>query len=61
MSDKVNNKINDSAVRKLFEGKNFVYIASLMRDGLPHVNPTWVDTENSMVLVNTVIGSTKCH
>jgi hypothetical protein len=61
MNDKANNEINDSAVRKLFEGKNFVYIASLMRDGLSHVNPTWVDTENSMVLVNTVIGSTKCH
>jgi hypothetical protein len=40
MSDKVNNKINDSSVRKLFEGKNFVYIASLMRDGSPHVTPT---------------------
>jgi PPOX class probable F420-dependent enzyme len=59
VNDEANNEINDSAVRKLFEGKNFVYIASLMRDGSPHVNPTWVDIENSMVLVNTVIGRTK--
>ena len=59
MNDEANNEINDSVVRKLFEGKNFVYIASLMRDGSPHVNPTWVDIENSMVLVNTVIGRTK--
>jgi hypothetical protein len=59
VKDETNNEINDSAVRKLFEGKNFVYIASLMRDGSPHVNPTWVDIENSMVLVNTVIGRTK--
>jgi hypothetical protein len=30
-----------------------------MRDGSPHVNPCWVDIENSMFLVNTVIGRTK--
>jgi PPOX class probable F420-dependent enzyme len=59
VNDEANNEINDSVVRKLFEGKNFVYIASLTRDGSPHVNPTWVDIENSMVLVNTVIGRTK--
>jgi PPOX class probable F420-dependent enzyme len=59
MSDKVNNKINDSAVRKLFEGKNFVYIASLMRDGSPHVTPTWVDIENSTILINTAVGRVK--
>jgi PPOX class probable F420-dependent enzyme len=59
MSDKVNNKINDSAVRKLFEGKNFVYIASLMRDGSPHVTPTWVDIENSTILINTAVGRIK--
>ena len=58
MNDKANNDIYESAVRKLFEGKNFVYIASLMRDGSAHVNPTWVDIENSMILVNTVIGRT---
>ena len=54
MNDEANYEISDSAVRKLFEGKNFVYIASLMRDGSPHVNPTWVDIENNTVLVNTV-------
>jgi Pyridoxamine 5'-phosphate oxidase len=59
VNDKANNDINESVVRKLFEGKNFVYIASLMRDGSPHVNPTWVDIENNTVLVNTVIGRTK--
>jgi hypothetical protein len=30
-----------------------------MKDGSPHVNPTWVDIENSTVLVNSVIGRTK--
>ena len=59
MNDEENNEITDSEVRKIFEGKNFVYIASLMSDGSPHVNPTWVDIENNTVLVNTVIGKTK--
>ena len=54
MNDEASYEISDSAIRKLFEGKNFVYIASLMRDGSPHVNPTWVDIENNTVLVNTV-------
>ena len=59
MSDNVNNEINDGAVRKLFEGKNFVYVASLMRDGSPHVTPTWVDIENSTILINTAVGRIK--
>ena len=59
MTDIVNNEINDSAVRKLFEGKNFAYVASLMRDGSPHVTPTWVDIDNSTILVNTAVGRIK--
>jgi len=33
MSDKSNNPIADPAIRRLFEGKNLVFIASLMKDG----------------------------
>ena len=51
--------ISDSAVRKLFEGKNFVYIASLMKDGSPQVTPTWVDIDNDTILVNTAVGRLK--
>ena len=53
------NKLHDEAIRKLFEGKNFVYVSSLMKDGSPHVTPTWVDIENGTILVNTAIGRTK--
>ena len=49
--------ISDIAVRQLFEGKNFVYIASLMKDGSPQVTPTWVDIDN--ILVNTAVGRLK--
>ena len=55
----VSDIISDSAVRKLFEGKNFVYIASLMKDGSPHVTPTWVDIESGNILINTAIGRIK--
>jgi PPOX class probable F420-dependent enzyme len=59
VSDKASDKIADNAVRKLFEGKNFVFIASLMKDGSPHVTPTWVDIENGTLLVNTAVGRIK--
>jgi PPOX class probable F420-dependent enzyme len=55
----VSDIISDGAVRKLFEGKNFVYVASLMKDGSPHVAPTWVDIDNGTLLVNTAVGRVK--
>ena len=54
-----NNKVTDPSVRKIFEGKNFVFISSIMRDGSPQVTPTWVDIENGNILVNTAIGRIK--
>jgi PPOX class probable F420-dependent enzyme len=55
----VSGTISDSTVRKLFEGKNFVYIASLMKDGSPQVTPMWVDIDNGTILVNTAVGRLK--
>jgi PPOX class probable F420-dependent enzyme len=43
---------------KLIEGKNFGFLASIMRDGSPHVTPLWVDREGDMILVNTSMGQT---
>ena len=40
-------------------GKNFASFATLMRDGSPHVAPTWVDYDGDMVLINTVAGRIK--
>ena len=59
MSQGKDNKVTDPSVRKLFEGKNFVFISSIMRDGSPQVTPTWVDIENGNILVNTAIGRLK--
>src|SRR5437867_5023715 len=59
VNDKTNNSIADHSIRRLFEGKNLVFIASLMKDGSPQVTPTWVDIEDETILVNTAVGRTK--
>ena len=40
-------------ITKLFEGKNFAFVATLMKDGWPQITPTWVDLEDGRILVNT--------
>jgi PPOX class probable F420-dependent enzyme len=55
----VSTSLADNAIKRLFEGKNFVYVASLMKDGSPHVTPTWVDIDDGIVLVNTAMGRVK--
>ena len=59
MSQGSNNKLTDPSILKIFEGKNFVFISSIMKDGSPQVTPTWVDIENGNILVNTAIGRIK--
>jgi Pyridoxamine 5'-phosphate oxidase len=39
------NKLKDPSVSRLFEGKNFVFVSTLMKDGTPHLSPIWVDLE----------------
>jgi PPOX class probable F420-dependent enzyme len=45
--------------RRLIEGKNFGFVATLMPDGSPQVSPVWVDIEGDYILVNTVKGRVK--
>lgn len=45
--------------KKILEGKNFVFIATVNPDGTPQVTPTWVDTDSKYVLINTAIGRVK--
>src|SRR5919112_1583171 len=47
--------ITDSSIAELFEGKNFAFFATLMKEGTPHVTPTWVDVDksNNTILINT--------
>jgi PPOX class probable F420-dependent enzyme len=59
MSEHSNGKLRDPHIRELFERKNFVFLSSLMKDGSPHVTPTWVDIENGNILINTALGRIK--
>lgn len=54
-----NANLDDPDIRRLFEGKNLVYLSSLMKDGSPQVTPTWVDMEDGYILVNTPNGTLK--
>jgi len=59
MDERSKGKVDDPRIRQLFENKNFAFLGSLMKDGSPHVTPTWVDIENGNILVNTAIGRIK--
>jgi PPOX class probable F420-dependent enzyme len=51
-------KLNDKTIG-LIAGKNFGYLATINKDGSPHVTPVWVDREGDLILVNTVVGRAK--
>jgi PPOX class probable F420-dependent enzyme len=57
--NKHENRITDPSIKSLFENKNFAFVATSMKDGSPHVTPTWVDIEDSYILINTAIGRVK--
>jgi PPOX class probable F420-dependent enzyme len=59
MTGQSNEKLTDPCIREFFEGKNFAFLSSLMKDGSPHVTPTWVDVEDDNILINTALGRTK--
>jgi PPOX class probable F420-dependent enzyme len=50
--------LNDKVI-KLFEGRNLVFIATIMKDGSPQLSPVWADMEEEHVLVNTAEGRIK--
>jgi PPOX class probable F420-dependent enzyme len=50
--------LNDKVI-KLFDGRNLVFIATIMKDGSPQLSPVWADMEEGYVLVNTAEGRIK--
>jgi predicted pyridoxine 5'-phosphate oxidase superfamily flavin-nucleotide-binding protein len=42
-------------VAKLLEGKNFAFLATLMRDGSPQTSSVWIDLDKdtNTILINT--------
>lgn len=51
-------ELSDRA-KKLLNGKNFAFVATVNTDGSPQLTPTWVDTDGENVLVNTALGRQK--
>jgi PPOX class probable F420-dependent enzyme len=45
--------------RKLFEDKNFAFIATVNKDGSPQVTPVWVDTDGKSIFVNSATSRQK--
>jgi PPOX class probable F420-dependent enzyme len=46
-------------IRKRVAAPNFWHLATLNRDGSPHVTPMWVDLEGDYVMFNTALGRVK--
>lgn len=51
----MSNTAISSEVKQLLLGGNFASFATLMKDGSPHVAPTWVDYDGELVLINTAV------
>ncbi len=45
--------------KRLIKGKNFAFVATVNKDGSPHLTPTWIDTDGKNVLVNTTLARQK--
>lgn len=57
--DKQSTNLSDPQIKNLFDGKNFAFLSTLMKDGAPQVTPVWVDIEDGNILVNTALGRVK--
>ncbi len=49
----------DPKVIRLFDEKNLVFIATIMKDGSPQLSPVWANFEDGYILVNTAEGRIK--
>ena len=54
----INREIDDSIIQ-LLTGKNFAFVATLIKDGSPQITPIWIDFEGDTILINTAEGRTK--
>jgi PPOX class probable F420-dependent enzyme len=54
----INREIDDSVIQ-LLTGKNFGFVATLMKDGSPQITPTWIDFDGKSILINTAEGRVK--
>ena len=43
----------------LFDSKNLVFVATIMKDGSPQLSPVWANYEGGYILINTAEGRIK--
>jgi len=46
----------DARSRELLEAENFAHVATITRDGTPHVAVAWIDVDGDVVQVNSAEG-----
>jgi PPOX class probable F420-dependent enzyme len=46
----------DERSRRLIEADNYAQVGTVRADGFPQVNPTWVDIEDGLILLNSAEG-----
>ena len=52
-------KLSKEELQLLFHGRNLAFIATLSKDGSPHVTPVWAEMVDDLVLINTFESSAK--
>src|SRR5215831_18283557 len=52
-------KLSEEELRFLFQGRNLAFLATLSRDGSPHITPVWAEMVDDLILINTFETSAK--
>jgi hypothetical protein len=52
-------KLSDEDLHNLFQHRNLAYLATLSKDGSPHVTPVWAELVDDLILINTFESSVK--
>lgn len=52
-------KLSKEELHRLFQGRNLAFVATLSKDGSPHVTPVWIEMVNDLILINTFETSAK--
>jgi PPOX class probable F420-dependent enzyme len=52
-------KLTKDDLRHLFQFRNLAFVATLSKDGSPHVTPVWAEMVNDLILINTFETSAK--
>jgi len=46
-------KLSKDELHNLFQDRNLAFIATLSKDGSPHLTPVWTELVDDLILINT--------